>query len=57
MQKHVNEFKRDGYTVFEGLFDRETTEQWKDRFRRSGNATTRNRTQPRTGIGQSNRAG
>ena len=32
MQKHIDEFKRDGYTVFKGLFDRETTEQWKTVF-------------------------
>ena len=32
MEKHVDEFKRDGYTVFKGLFDRETTEQWKTVF-------------------------
>ena len=32
MQKHIKAFKRDGYTVFEGLFDRPTTEQWKAVF-------------------------
>ncbi len=32
MQKHIDEFKRDGYTVLKELFDRETTEQWKAVF-------------------------
>ena len=32
MQKHLDEFKEQGYTVFEGLFDRETIAQWKAVF-------------------------
>lgn len=32
MKKHIEAFKRDGYTVFEGLFDRQTTELWKKIF-------------------------
>ena len=32
MQKHIKAFKRDGYTVFEGLFDRQTIELWKTIF-------------------------
>ena len=32
MEKHIEEFKRDGYTVFNGLFDLEQVEQWKTAF-------------------------
>lgn len=32
MEKHIEEFKRDGYTVFEGLFDLEQIELWKTSF-------------------------
>ena len=32
MQKHVDEFKRNGYTVFKELFNRNITEQWKTVF-------------------------
>lgn len=32
MEKHVDEFKRDGYTVFKKLFARETVELWKTVF-------------------------
>ena len=32
LQKHIEEFKRDGFTVFEGLFDRDQIEIWKMAF-------------------------
>ena len=32
MAQHIEEFKRDGYTVFDGLFGLEQIEQWKTSF-------------------------